>query len=141
MFDGGRPKRSLIYERACELTSRAKRVHYISQMAPSGQLAQLLHETDSIVHTNRPELMLPIDSLGQAFDLQRYRIDNQYKKERFLHAKFMLFELPGDKKALLSGKHNFSYRGVGFGTQEIVLYSSKVELWQQLSSYMHKHVM
>ena len=140
LFDGGRPKRSLIYERACELAARAKRVHYLSQMTPSGQLAQLLHETNSVVYTNRPEQMLPIDSLGQAFDLQRYRIENQYKGQDFLHAKFILFELPGDKKALLSGSHNYSYRGVGFGTQEIALYSTNAELWEQLHAFLQKQV-
>lgn len=140
LFDGGRPKHSLIYERACELTARAKRVYVFSQMIPSGQLAALLNETDSIVYSNRAEQMLPVDSLGQAFDQQRYRVDNRYKGSNFIHAKFMLFELPGGKKALLSGSHNFSWRGVSFGTQEIALYSTNAELWEKLYNFMEKRI-
>lgn len=140
LFDGGRPKHSLIYERACELTARAKRVHFFGLMVPSGQLAVLLHETDSTIYFNRPEQMLPIDSLGQAFDQQRYRVENKYRGDGFIHAKFMLFELPGGKKALLSGSHNFSYRGVSFGTQEIALQSSNPELWDKLYKFMQKQI-
>lgn len=140
LFDGGRPKYSLIYERACELSARAKKVHFFGQMVPSGQLAQLLNETDATIYTNRPEQMLPVDSLGQAFDQQRYRIENNYKGEKFIHAKFMLFELPGGRKALLSGSHNFSYRGVSFGTQEVALHSTDPKLWDSLYKFMKKHL-
>ncbi len=140
LFDGGRPKHSLIYERACELTARAKRVYFFGQMTPSGQLAQLLNETDSTLYFNRPEQMLPIDSLGQAFDQQRYRVENKYRGSDFIHAKFILFELPGGKKALLSGSHNFSYRGVSFGTQEIALHSTNTELWDKLYAFMQKQI-
>lgn len=140
LFDGGRPKHSLIYERACELTARAKRVYVFSQMIPSGELAKLLHETDSAVYTNRPEQMLPVDGIGQAFDQQRYRIQNKYQGDTPIHAKSMLFELPSGKKALLSGSHNFSYRGVRFGTQEIALQSASPELWDKLYTFMNKRL-
>lgn len=140
LFDGGRPKHSLIYERACELTSRAKQVYFFGQMTPSGQLATLLNETSSEIYSNRAEQMLPIDSLGQAFDLQRYHIENQYKGENFIHAKFMLFELPGGRKAVLTGSHNFSYRGVRYGTQEVALHSTDPKLWDGLYNFMQKHL-
>ena len=140
LFDGGRPKHSLIYERACELTARAKQVHLFSQMTPSGQLATLLNETNSTIYFNRPEQMDAVASLGQAFDQQRYRINNQYKGQEYIHAKFMLFDLPGGKKALLSGSHNFSYRGVRYGTQEVALHSTNPKLWDSLYQFMQKHL-
>jgi phosphatidylserine/phosphatidylglycerophosphate/cardiolipin synthase-like enzyme len=139
LFDGGRPKHSLIYERACELTARAKRVDFFGQMVPSGQLATLLRETDTSLYSNRPEQMLPIDSLGQAFDQQRYRLDNLYQGSKFIHAKIILFTLPGGKKALLSGSHNFSYRGVNFGTQELALCSTDYKLWDALHAFVQKY--
>lgn len=140
LFDGGKPKQSLIYERACELASQAKKVHFVSQMVPSGQLARLLNETDTVIYTNRPEQMGSLESIGQAFDQQRYRLTNSYKGNKYIHAKFILFEMPGGKKASLSGSHNFSYRGVSFGTQEICLYSTDKVVWEKLYNFMQKHI-
>jgi len=140
LFDGGKPGHSLIYERACELAAQSKRVHYVSQMVPSGQLARLLHECDANIYTNRPEQMDPFSSLGQAFDQQKYRIDNKYQGGKYIHAKYMLFELHGGTTAVLSGSHNFSYRGVSFGTQEIALHSTDPGLYKQLHSYLKTHI-
>ena len=140
LFDGGQPGRSIIYERACELTAQSKRVVAASQMVPSGQLARLLAETDATIYFNRPEQMRPIDSLGQAFDQQKYRIKNSYAGSHYIHAKIMLFELNSGKKVALSGSHNFSWRGVQFGTQEIALESRDEALWEQLHSFVQKKI-
>jgi hypothetical protein len=139
-FDGGKPHNSIIYEKACELTAQALKVHYVSHMAPSSKLAHLLHETKAAIYTSRPEQLVAPNSWGQAYDLQKYRLTNSYKKKTGLHAKFILFELPGGRRALLSGSHNFSYRGVAFGTQEIALYSTDKALWDQLYTFLDKHV-
>jgi phosphatidylserine/phosphatidylglycerophosphate/cardiolipin synthase-like enzyme len=140
LFDGGRPKQSLIYERASELTAQAKRVYFASQMVPSGQLAKLLQETKYTVYSNRPEQMSSLAGIAQAFDQQKYRIDNAYTGVQYIHAKFMLFELPGGRKALLSGSHNFSHRGVSFGTQEIALHSTNPKLYEHLHNYLQKNI-
>lgn len=140
LFDGGQPGRSLIYERACELSSQAQRVHFVGWATPSGPLCKLLDETKSTFYYNRPERMIRPESWAQAFDEQRYRVDNSYQGKGFIHAKYMLFELPGGKKALLSGSHNFSYRGVSFGTQEITVYSTNPALWQELHAFLQKHI-
>lgn len=140
LFDGGKPKQSIIYERASELTAQAKKVYFVSQMMPSGQLAALLKETKSEIYSNRPEMMSSPAGLAQAFDQQRYRISNSYKGVQYIHAKFMLFELPGGRKAVLSGSHNFSWRGVSFGTQEIALHSTEPKLWDQLYELFKKNI-
>lgn len=140
LFDGGKPGRSIIYDRACELAATAQKVYYASQLVPSGQLAGLLHDTDSVVYTNRPEQLTSLPGISQAFDQQKYRITNSYQGSAIIHAKFILFEMPRGKKALLSGSHNFSYRGVSFGTQEISLYSTDEKLWDKLYSYMQKQI-
>ncbi|HEY5806034.1 MAG TPA: phospholipase D-like domain-containing protein [Candidatus Saccharimonadales bacterium] len=140
LFDGGRPGRSLIYERACELAAQAQRIYFAGQMTPSGQLARLLRETDSTIYFNRPEQMAPLESIAQAFDQQKYRVENAYTGTEYIHAKLILFEMPGGRKALLSGSHNFSYRGVSFGTQEICLYSKNASLWTKLHDYVQKHI-
>lgn len=140
LFDGGRPKNSIIYDRACELAAQAKRVFYVSQMVPSGQLAQLLNETKSAIYFNRPEQMGSLESVAQAYDQQKYRITNKYTGSAYIHAKFILFEMPSGRKVLLSGSHNFSYRGVSFGTQEICLHSTDAAMWGKLHEFMQKRI-
>jgi hypothetical protein len=140
LFDGGGLKDSVIYDKACELAAQAKRVYYVSQMAPSGELAKLLAETATVYYTNRPDQMRGPAALAQAFDLQRLRIPNSYTRSRFIHAKFILFELGGGRKALVSGSNNFSYRGVAYGTKEVALYSTDKTLWQELYDYMEAEI-
>ncbi|HJQ08782.1 MAG TPA: phospholipase D-like domain-containing protein [Candidatus Saccharimonadales bacterium] len=140
LFDGGIAANSIIYERACELGATAKRVYYVSQMPPSGELGDILRETDSTCYFNRPAQMVRPSNWSQAYDQQKHRITNHYDRPGFLHAKFMLFELPGGRKTLLSGSNNFSYRGVAFGTQEIALYSTDIALWSKLHAFLGQRI-
>lgn len=140
LFDGGRPRHSLIYERACELSAQAKRIYFVGKMTPSGQLAKLLNEAGGQVYSNRPEQMSSLEGIGQAFDQQKYRIDNSYKGTKYIHSKTILFEMPSGRKELLSGSHNFSYRGVSFGTQEVAIHSKDPGLWDELYSFINKRV-
>ncbi len=140
LFDGGEPNHSIVYERACELTAHSKRVWYVSQMTPSGLLGELLGETESTCYFNRPEQMLRPHAWGQVFDQQRYRIENSYTRAAFLHSKYMLFELKSGKKAVLTGSNNFSYRGIGFGTQEIALHSTDTALYAALQDFLTQNV-
>jgi len=57
-----------------------------------------------------------------------------------LHAKFMLFELKDGTKTLVSGSHNFSERGVRYGTQEIAIRSTDEKLWEQLYDFLKTSV-
>ena len=139
LFDGGRRKDSLIFNKACELTSQAIRVFFISQWVPSGRLASLISPIDAC-YFNRTEQMPAPDSWGAAFDQHRYHIRNYYTGSTYIHAKCMLFELPGGKKAVLTGSHNFSYRGVAFGTQEIALYSEDKKLWNELHTFIQRQL-
>jgi len=136
LFDGGQPDDSIIYQKACELAAQATRAYYVSQCAVSGPLAKLLGDINTTYYTNRPEHMHLPSSWAQAFDLQRYHTTNSYSRSQYIHAKYILFELPGGRRALLSGSNNFSYRGIAYGTKEIALYSTDRDLWQQLLDYL-----
>lgn len=136
LFDGGRPGESIIYERASELAAQAKRLYCVTQYTPSGPLAKFMNETDTTCYFNRPEQMIAPDAWGQAFDQQRYRVVNAHTSSQFIHAKFIIAELPSGQRVSLCGSHNFSYRGVAFGTQEIALYSTDKGLWNQLYGFM-----
>jgi hypothetical protein len=48
-----------------------------------------------------------------------------------------LFELKDGSKAVLSGSHNFSWRGVAFGTKEIALYSTDPNVWRRLQDVVY----
>lgn len=140
LFDGGRPKSSLIYERACELASQAKKITLATGIMPSGELARLMNETHSTLYTNRPQDMLTLEGINQAFDQQKYRLQNAYKRDGPVHCKTILFEAPNGRRSLLTGSHNFSYRGVSFGTQEIALHSKDPELWDQLRLFVNRRL-
>lgn len=140
LFDGGRRGSSLVYERAQQLASEAKRALFVSRMAPSGILARTLNTIDTIFYFNRPEQMQVPDSWAQAFDEQKYRIKNSYEGKRPIHAKCILFELKDGSKALISGSHNFSYRGVSYGTKEIALQSTDEMLWNELRAFIKTHI-
>jgi len=133
LFDAGKPGSSIIYDQACTLASHASRIFYVSQMCPSGPLANVLQATHGTYYFNpatatgwRP------DTLAQLWDGWRSGVRNYYEGHQYIHAKCVLFELKDGGKALLSGSHNFSYRGVAFGTKEIALQSTDQQLWQQL---------
>lgn len=136
LFDGGEPRHSLIYGRALELATESRQVYFVSQMAPSGALAQALRKVNTKYYFNRPEQMPAPARWGQAFDQQRYHIPNSYSRSEFIHAKFMLFELHDGTHVVLSGSNNFSYRGVAFGTKELALYSTDKKLWQALYKFI-----
>lgn len=140
LFDGGEPRHSIIYSRAIELARESKRAFYVSQYAPSGALAQALGHIDTTYYFNSPEQMNVPARWGQAFDQQRYRVPNSYQLRKYIHAKFILFELKNGKYALVSGSNNFSYRGVAFGTKEIALYSTDKKLWQEFHSFIQRHL-
>jgi len=139
LFDGGQPKHSIIYERACALAEKAEHIYYVSQMCPSGRLARAM-EGKSSCYFNTPQQTGGLSKVGVAIDQWRYNITNLYKDDAYIHAKFMLFELPDGSKALISGSNNFSWRGVAFGTKEIALESHDPRMWTQLFALMQKSV-
>jgi cardiolipin synthase A/B len=140
LFDGGTRGKSTIYEHACQLAAEAKRIYYVSQMVPSGRLGELIKQTDYKVYFNQPEQGRLFLRLSLLADGLRAGISSSYHRERFIHAKFILFELKDGSRALLSGSHNFSWRGVAYGTKEIALCSADEALWQSLAKFLRQEI-
>lgn len=133
LFDAGQRGVSIIYERACELAAKAAKITYISQMCPSGRLGELIKQTQNTCYFNRPsQTGVRPDSVAQYWDNWRTGLTNHYESEQYLHAKCILYELKDGTKAVISGSHNFSWRGVAFGTKEIALYSTNPETWRKM---------
>jgi len=141
LFDNGTPDDSIIYKTACLLAAKAKRIHVVSQMCPSGLLARPIRQAESFVYFTRPSQMLPPANIAQAADQQRYRLKNLYTGKTYLHAKFMLFEEPDGTKHVLSGSNNFSWRGVAYGTKEIALHSTDPKLYDTLYDYLQHTIL
>lgn len=139
LFDAGKSGQSIIYKKACELARQATKIIYVSQMCPSGELAKILKQKRATCYFNRPNQSgVRPDSLAQLWDNWRSGISNHYQGRQPVHSKCMLFEIPDGTKAVLSGSHNFSWRGVSFGTQEIALYSTDPMLWRRLQNIVYQ---
>ncbi|MET1032937.1 MAG: phospholipase D-like domain-containing protein, partial [Candidatus Saccharimonadales bacterium] len=130
LFDGGTQRVSAIYETACEIVAQAKKVYFVSQMSPSGKLAELITATDNECYLIRPSQAEPPANIDLIVNGRRYGIKNRYTGEGYIHAKFILTEGHDGSKHVISGSNNFSWRGVKYGTKEIAVHSTDPELWQ-----------
>lgn len=136
LFDGGTFKQSVIYETACDVVAEAEKVYYVSQMCPSGKLAELITATDNECYFIRPSQADPPAQFDLAWDALRYRVNNRYKGATYIHAKFILTVGRDGTKHLVSGSNNFNWRGIKYGTKEIALHSTDPELWQTFYTFL-----
>lgn len=135
LLDGGKPHQSIIYDTAIEYAKKAEEIIYVSQMAPSGRLAEALSAKPVTYYLNTPYSMSPLGGVAEFINQKRYRFPNAYAGKLYIHAKYMLFTMPRGEKIALSGSHNFSERGVNYGTKEIALLTKDESLWDSLYSY------
>lgn len=140
LFDGGKQGSSVIYETACSLAANAKKIYLVSQMCPSGILAERINQTDNECYFVTPAQTSTPNNIGILIDQARYKIKNQYKKNTYIHAKFILTIDNDGTKHILSGSNNFSWRGVAYGTKEIALHSTDPKLWDTFYEYMQRKI-
>lgn len=138
--DSGKPNDSLIYDRACELAAQSTHILFVSQYSPSGPLAEQLRITDSDNYFNQPENASFPTSLMLRRDRHVTGIPSLYNRKKYLHAKFIIFTLPSGEKIALTGSHNFSYKGVVFGTREVALETHDVKIIHQLEQFFRNHI-
>ena len=140
LTDGGFQGDSIIYRRVCELAKEAKEVLLVSQYCPTGKLARILRNKPAKLYFNPPELAGPLNraviSVGMLFSHHK----TLYKRDRYLHAKFMIFTMPNGEKIAVTGSHNFVYGGVLLGTREIALETSDKKIIRQLEAFFREHV-
>jgi len=140
LFDGGTPKKSIIYETACKVVGSAKKVYYVSQMCPSGKLAKQITATANECYFIKPSQADPPANFALIFDKARYKITNHYTGKRYIHAKFILTEDKNGSKHIISGSNNFSWRGIAFGTKEIAVHSTDPILWQAMYDFLQTEI-
>lgn len=136
ILDMGLPGESLIYEEVCMLTQGAIRIDYVSKLPPSGSLVRLLQALDTTYYFNTFRHAKLADKLGNSIDRIRYKVPNSYRGYNYQHAKFILFYYGDGSQRIISGSHNFSWRGVRFGTEEVALVTSNVKVCKQAQDYV-----
>jgi cardiolipin synthase len=74
------------------------------------------------------------------FGMLRSKQETLYKRESYLHSKFIIFEMPDGHKTAITGSHNFMMASGLVGTREIALETSDPEIISQLEQFRHDHV-
>ena len=141
LIDGGRPRDSIIYRRACDLAAEATDIVYVSQYCPTGPLGKIMKEKGAKLYFSHWRQAVSLNNRllirGSMF-LTGY--ETSYTRPNFIHAKFILFTMPDGKKIALSGSHNFVRAGVVLGTREIDIETSEPSIISALEQFLEKHI-
>ena len=140
LIDGGFQGDSVIYRRAVQLTRQASEVLFVSQYCPAGKLARALKHTPSRLYFNKPANAKFWNKLIIGSNMFFSGAKTLYTKDKYLHAKFMIFTMPDGKKVAITGSHNFAPAGVVFGTREIALETTDAKIIKQLERFFEDYV-
>lgn len=140
LTDGGFQGDSIIYRRTVELARQAESILLVSQYCPTGKLSRILKSKNAKLYFNRPELAGHLNRLVIAVGSFFSGHKTLYKRDSYLHAKFIIYTMPDGKKVAVTGSHNFVYGGVLLGTREIALETSDPRVIKQLEAFFKKHV-
>ncbi len=140
LIDGGLIGDSLIYRRACALAKEASSITLVSQYCPTGKLNRILRRKNADVYFNHWRQANSVNKLLIQFGMLFAKQRTGYTRDRYLHAKFMLFTMPDGREVALSGSHNFMF-GSGFlGTREIALETTNKQIIKQLKQFLTDYV-
>jgi len=140
LFDGGIIAHSVIYRRAIELAKEASHITFVSQYCPTGKFARILKKKDVDLYFNRPEQAASFNKVLIRISMFTSGFKTKYKKDQYLHAKFIIFTMKDGSKVALTGSHNFAYTGVLFGTREVALETTGTKIISQLENFYKKYV-
>lgn len=141
LIDGGFAFDSLIYRRACFWAAKASHISLVSQYCPTGRLSRLLKRTDSHLYFNHWTGAGFLNKWTIRVGMYFSRLNTQYHKREYLHAKFVIFTLPSGEKVALTGSHNFVWAGTALGTREVALETRDPAIIDQLESFLQKNVL
>jgi cardiolipin synthase len=140
LIDGGIIAHSVIYRRATELARDAKHIVFVSQYCPTGKLARIFKTKNVDLYFNRPEEAVGFNRALIRLSMLTSGFKTLYKKEPYIHAKFLIFTMKDGSKVAITGSHNFAYTGVLFGTREIALETTDPAIISQLETFYKKYV-
>jgi cardiolipin synthase len=140
LIDGGLIGNSLIYRRACALAKQAEHITLVSQYCPTGKLNRILKRKQAKLYFNHWRKAAWVNKVMIQFGMFLTKQRTLYTRNDYLHAKFILFTLPGGTKVAITGSHNFMFGSVAFGTREIALETTDPHIIRQLEHFLDKHV-
>jgi cardiolipin synthase len=140
LIDGGFFGDSIIYRRACHFAEQATHVTLVSQYYPSGKLGRLLKSTEADIYCNRASNSGLFNKVIIDFGARWLGQISKYKREPYLHAKFIIFTLKNGQKVAITGSHNFVRAGVFLGTREVALETTNKKIIRQLERFLKDYV-
>ena len=140
LIDGDTKGDSIIYRRAVKYARKAERVLLVSQYCPSGKLGRLIRRLPHELYFNAPANSSFPNNLLIRFSMFVSRNRSLYRKSQYLHAKCIVFYLPGEKRVAITGSHNYVWGGVLLGTREIALQTKNPRVIDQLERFTDEHV-
>ncbi len=136
LIDGGIIGQSVIHRRALELVDEASHILFVSQYSPTGRLARRLkHHANADLYFNSPNRATGLNRLVITVSNRLSGLSSDYKRDPYLHAKYIVATLADGSKIALTGSHNFAYSGVLLGTREVALETSDPAVIAQLESF------
>ncbi len=140
IFDGGIPFHSDIYKRAIKLANQAKSILFVSQYCPTGKLAHALRNKNAKLYFNHWETASALNTLVIKAGMRSSKFETRYKREPYLHAKFIIYTMPDGTKWALTGSHNFQTGGVVLGTRELCLYTNSPGIIAELEKFFEEYI-
>ena len=140
LVDRGLIGDSIIYRRACELASEATDITLVSQYCPTGKQSRILRRKHAKLYFNHWQNTNGVNTAMIRFGMTLTRQHTLYRRDQYLHAKFILFTMPDGSKVAITGSHNFMFGSVAFGTREIALETSDTAIIAQLEHFFKTHI-
>lgn len=142
LVDGGKMFDSIIYRHALSYAKEATKIIYVSQYCPTGKLMRVLkqHPDAKIYFNSWRHANSLLNKLLLRFSSSISGLVTSYQKRQYLHAKFMLFEMPNGATIAITGSHNFVEGGGVLGTREVALETTDQAVINQLKNFLDKQV-
>lgn len=136
LIDGGMLGGSMIYARAKYHAKNSKHITFVSQYCPTGSLARAIKKVPNDMYFNPLKNTNFINGAIIAFGKLTSGFSTQYRKSKYLHAKFIIFTKNDGTKVAITGSHNFIFTTVLAGTREIALETTDKNIIKQLEQFV-----
>lgn len=140
LVDGGLFGDSIIYRRACRLAREAESIVLVSQYCPTGTLNRILRRKGATVYFNHWRQAAWMNKIVIQIGMLFAKQSTLYRRTPYLHAKFIIFTMPGGQEVALTGSHNFMFGSGLMGTREVALETTNKKLIRQLRHFLDTHV-
>ena len=140
LIDGGFIGDSLIYDRACHLAEKSTRIICVSQYCPTGKLSKLLRERETELYFSSEDHASLMNRLVIWLGTRVSGLRSQYRRDRYIHAKYIIFYLSDGTRAAITGSHNFVKEGEYLGTKEIALETRSDVIIDLLEAYTRDEI-